>query len=140
HGADTARQDAGAEPAVVRGIQPRGHENAWVDGRSPRVAAAGADAVIQGAEVESRGETPGGASGVIGLEEVVDRPRRKELLAVGGAQPGCGRAIRLRAGSRCGFCGCGVNSRGRRRWATPGARRGGTLGALRWVAWPGHRS
>ena len=86
-------QGACAGDASEGGIQPQGDENTGVDGGSAGDAAASANAVIQGREVKCLSEAPDGASGVVGLDEIVDGSGRKELLPIGSAQPGLSRLV-----------------------------------------------
>ena len=81
-------QGIGTFDAGQGGVQPQGDEEAGVDGRASGDRTTGANAVIQDREVESLGEMPDGACGVIGFDQVIDKQGRKELLAVGGAEPG----------------------------------------------------
>src|SRR5205807_8614188 len=63
-------------------------EDARIDGGAARGRSPGANAIVQDGKVQPQGETPDGAGGVVGLEEVVDKDGGKQLRAVGGAQPG----------------------------------------------------
>src|ERR1700678_2832989 len=77
---------AGAGEAGEGGIQPHSDQQARVDGRSSRDAAAGTDAVIQCRQVQLQDVVPDSASGMIVFQEIIDNPGRKQELAIGHGQ------------------------------------------------------
>ena len=79
-------QGTGGADAFEGGVQPQGDAEAWVEGGPPGSADPGADEVVKRGEVEGGDEVPDEAGLVVGIEQVVQRHGREELLAVGGPQ------------------------------------------------------
>ena len=77
----------GTADAIDGGVEPQGHEDLGIDGRSARSAVDGLDGSVQGAEVQFLDIIPDRASGMVGREQVVEgRGSEDDLLAVGGAE------------------------------------------------------
>src|SRR5262249_6761011 len=81
-------QGAGRADALQGSVQPQGDEDARVGGRRPGVPFDGADAVVQGGEVQAPDEVPDEACLVVGVQEILQGQGGEDLLAISAAQAG----------------------------------------------------
>jgi len=79
-------EGTGGANAFEGGVQPQGDAQAWVDSGVAWATVAGTDVVVQASEVEAETEIPDDAGLVVAIEELIERHRSEDVLAISQTQ------------------------------------------------------
>jgi hypothetical protein len=79
---------AGAADPVDGGVEPKGHQDFGINGRTPGMPRHGLDEVVEGTEIRSLDIIPDDPRRMVRRNQYVDRRGPEDdLVAVGGAEP-----------------------------------------------------